>query len=942
MKALPGSDAGERERYRVIAGLVTDVLFEYDYASGKMLNRVCRDGEFGENVWLDNPRESTRPHIHPSDLPLYEHFMEELESGADRVYVELRMKQPSGDYCWTVFEGRMQYSEDGKPFRMVGRIKEMEQQDETEDDRRHNLEKRDYLTRLLNRESCGQILEAYYRGRPEEGSVLILLDLDDFDQFNSEMGHLFGDEVRISIANTIKKSVAENDIVGRVGGDSYLICIRGIESRREAEQRAEEIQNAVASIYAGEKQKRENRPLSSSLGCVLCPDDGTEFTQLFERARCAATWCKENGRGKAVFWDKSMESGCCTPDGASAKPRGYDKFDESRKENYDEFGYDLMEMAFRLIEEHADIESAVNLLLRKVADYYDLSAICIREKSERPFEMQVTYEYLRRDYENFQSTLGQFQLSGEDEWNYFRNACRDGYYFYRKGSAGGDTPMRRLGSVPVQAMLEIPMYRKKQFVGCIDFCDAYLDREWSEREIRTLKTFGRIVTDFLLNMRDFEDTAVKMEQLKERDGLTGLYRYDVFLEKLQKVLLMPRDYQICLVSSDIRHFRYINEHYGVSVGDRLLRSFAEALVENGSNLLFACRVFSDNLVAAVRMPNGFDERRICGIVKHFNDEFSEAVRRKFFNGRLNVNSGYYLVREGDSAERAVSNANMARKHAKEPGNAGMTVMFEESMMDEIRRQVQLTDELPDAMKNRELRVFFQPKVECRSGKIIGAEALVRWKKPDGSFLCPDAFIPVFERNGSIVELDYYVYREVFAWLRSRLDAGEPVVPVSVNVSRFHLRDRAVLEYLRGLFEEYRIPAKLLEFELTENLYMENMDNVVPMALELRRMGAKVSMDDFGSGFSSLNVLNNLPIDVLKLDKVFMKNGALEEGDKAVLTCVVEMAKKLHIRVLCEGVENAEQDRFLCEIGCDMIQGYYYGRPMPVDEFEARLAGDEGA
>ena len=244
--------------------------------------------------------------------------------------------------------------------------------------------------------------------------------------------------------------------------------------------------------------------------------------------------------------------------------------------------------------------------------------------------------------------------------------------------------------------------------------------------------------------------------------------------------------------------------------------------------------------------------------------------------------------------------------------------------------------LKKALYNGEIKVFYQPKIEAGSTRVVGAEALVRWQKADGSFVYPDMFIPALEENGSIVELDFFVYKQVFRTLHSRLKAGKPVVPVSMNVSRAHLEDGRIYDYVKDLFEKYKVPPKYTEFELTESMYVQNIDTILAMVKEFREKGGRISMDDFGSGYSSLNLLTDLPIDILKVDKVFLKNDHLQENEKTILSCVIEMAKKLHMDVVCEGVETEEQSRFLSLLGCDMFQGFLYSKPIPMEEYYAYL------
>ena len=188
----------------------------------------------------------------------------------------------------------------------------------------------------------------------------------------------------------------------------------------------------------------------------------------------------------------------------------------------------------------------------------------------------------------------------------------------------------------------------------------------------------------------------------------------------------------------------------------------------------------------------------------------------------------------------------------------------------------------------------------------------------------------------IVEMDYYVYENVFIEIKKRIDEGLPLVPISMNISSVHLKEGELMDYINYLFDKYPIPAKYVEFELTESIYIENLEAALELINSLRSKGIRISMDDFGSGYSSLNLLNNLPIDILKLDKIFLNGDDLTANQKIIISCIIEMAAKLNIRVVCEGVETSEQVNFLTVTGCDMIQGYYYAKPMPQDDFNVYM------
>lgn len=427
-----------------------------------------------------------------------------------------------------------------------------------------------------------------------------------------------------------------------------------------------------------------------------------------------------------------------------------------------------------------------------------------------------------------------------------------------------------------------------------------------------------------------------MEDVK--DLLTGLDRYEEFLKKLELEIQKMGDYRIAIVYTDIKYFKYINDTFGYQRGDTLLKEFTKQVTQGNSHMLCAARVFSDNIVVASRLDNSISNEEFREAIHQYNVKLEEQFREDYSTARLRFCTGISFISKADrrlDAATAVSNANLARKMAKEMKD-DCCVLFDSRMVEGIKREIEITSSLSKAIENGELKVYYQPKIKTGSLRIDGAEALIRWQRPDGRFIYPDEFIPLIEQSGQIVELDYFVYREVFRFIAGRMAESKPVVPISVNVSRAHLNKMEILSYIRSLFEEYRIQPNLIEFELTENIYIQNTEKALQLIEGLHEMGTKVSMDDFGSGYSSLNLLSRLPIDIIKLDKVFLQDEELDnnlkENDKIIISCIIDMARKLRITPLCEGVETPEQSDYLSEIGCELQQGYYFSRPIPEKDF----------
>ena len=238
-----------------------------------------------------------------------------------------------------------------------------------------------------------------------------------------------------------------------------------------------------------------------------------------------------------------------------------------------------------------------------------------------------------------------------------------------------------------------------------------------------------------------------------------------------------------------------------------------------------------------------------------------------------------------------------------------------------------------ALKKREFKVYMQPKVDLQTGVLSGAEALVRWDHPELGLMGPDKFIPMFEKNGFIVNLDKYVFEEVCSNMSRWIKAGYDVVPVSVNVSRLHFLNSNFVSEYNKIKKKYRISDDLIEIEITESVvFSNNNEEVFTVMKEFRNEGFEISMDDFGSGYSSLGLLKEMPIDTLKLDKLFLNN--IEEySSQIIVGNIINMAKNLNLNVVSEGVETYMQVDFLRDIGCDMAQGFIFAKPEPMDEYE---------
>lgn len=419
--------------------------------------------------------------------------------------------------------------------------------------------------------------------------------------------------------------------------------------------------------------------------------------------------------------------------------------------------------------------------------------------------------------------------------------------------------------------------------------------------------------------------GVVVDYLATYDELTGIYNKQAFYAKTKEMLLDNPDKNFDLLRINIERFKVLNDLFGESTGDKLLRYIGKFLKEINLPLCVSGRLYADNFVVCYEAGKG-DSRRMINTLQMVADSFA-------INNRTILSFGLYRI---DDKTLPVSvmcdRANMALWKAK--GNfKNPYCEYDEKMRQQVLKEQKIINAMEMAIQNKEFTLYLQPKYNIEKGTIIGAEALVRWISQENGFISPGDFIPVFENNGFVYEVDKFIWEESCRYLRKWLDEGREVHPISVNVSRIDLYDPKLVQHLVDLREKYQLPSQYLELEITESAYTEDPEQIITITRQLREAGFVILMDDFGTGYSSLNMLKDIQIDVLKLDMGFLKSSDYSAKGGNILTAILKMAESLKMQTIAEGVETKEQVEFLKSIGCKYVQGFYYSKPLPVDEFE---------
>ena len=417
-------------------------------------------------------------------------------------------------------------------------------------------------------------------------------------------------------------------------------------------------------------------------------------------------------------------------------------------------------------------------------------------------------------------------------------------------------------------------------------------------------------------------------QSTERDTLTGLYNREYFYRYAEQYDQYHRETPMDAIVLDINHFHMVNERYGKPYGDQVLRRIGEKLREMLSDSGgIVCRRGGDTFMAYC--PHREDYQKILYSATAGLEEEGQT------NSRVRLRMGVYsYVDKNIDIERRFDRAKMASDTVR--GSFTRTIgVYDRALHEKQLFAEQLIEDFPTALAENQFVVFYQPKFDVRPDTPIlsGAEALVRWKHPTLGMISPGVFIPLFEENGLIQKLDHYVWRETARQICDWKERYGYAVPVSVNVSRIDMFDPNLVETLRSLLEEFRISGAELHLEVTESAYTQNAGQIVEAVESLRALGLQIEMDDFGTGYSSLNMISSLPIDVLKLDMQFIRSAFREGGNTRMLEIVIDIADYLSVPVIAEGVETEAQLNALKSLGCDLVQGYFFSKPVPAVEFE---------
>ena len=907
------------QQYELLQEISNEVPMEYDVAQKQYKLPVrFKDSVNGERVQYVT-QEQALMQMHPDDREAYVAAYEEASKKEMQGSIEFRihMKATPEEWLWRKTVYKSVLGADKKVIRIIGKTYDI-----TEDKQRQQVlsaeARLDQHTRLFNKVETQRLVDEYLAQGEPGTHVLFIVDIDHFKQINDTFGHTVGDTLITDMSHKIRESFRNSDIVGRIGGDEFVVFMKAT-TEAFARKKAELLcKNARKVVYGGE----ERLQVTVSVGGAVYGKDGMNYAELFDSADEAMYTVKTEGRDGFHF--RSSEQ-----DAVEKEDRAKPNAIVTSGENVDR---ELLNLAFNLLSHAKDMDLSLNLLLEQIAKRFALNLVSVFVYDAKKPQMTMT---------NSWTDLGKV---------YDREIIPRSWKFFENEPVGVFVELAAIMDSPdldeqtkaryiewnknqIQNMAAIKFEISNGTIGELNIGTIKEGIRWTESEIETISELSRIVGVFVsLRNRASEDKQL-IHELRHRERLTGLYDKDTFKTKVETIMkARAESYYYAVAVMDINNFAYINENFGTEVGDKILCDLADLLNNSEAKTKFSSRMYSDYFATFITGPTKSD---VITTVTNGTRAFEERLNEKYPMGRVSLSVGICFIDSADEYESVMENANIARKYAKEHGIAN-GIVFDTYMRHKRDELVEVSSKFNDAVLNDEFEVYLQPKFLLKEWQVYGAEALVRWRQADGTFLSPARFIPSLEMAGQIVELDFIIFEKVLAAMRSWMDRGMEQIVVSTNFSRRHFEQNSpeFVRHIQRLVDYYRVPAELIEIEVTESVVVDNIDVLKKNMEELKKIGFRIAVDDFGTGYSSLNVLLEIPANVIKMDKSFTDKLQLEKQRRFVakLGMLIKAARQ---EVLFEGIETEEQLKYLRSSGFEYGQGYLFDKPIPIEEFEQK-------
>lgn len=764
--------------------------------------------------------------------------------------------------------------------------------------------KYDALTNIYNKSSITNIANNISKEVSEFS--LVIIDVDNFKTINDSYGHMFGDTVLAKISEILLKLIP--GYVGRFGGDEFMAIITG-------STQYDRIWNILHSVSLEVEKYSNDNPrnasISLTIGCSRYSIDGFEYEELFLKADKALYRGKRKGKKCFIIYNNEKHKDLDT----------YYSIENSGKKRDINYANLLVE-CYKLISSNTNQFTTIKKIVDYLGNYFICDRITLYLKNNEnnypfcydwcsPINLSETKTLLRIP---FNTELWKEHFSSKHYCSMDKIANIEGV---------NQELYLQLVEENTKSTMVVEIIKEETIYGFLRFDSCTKLRKFTAEEKDTILLISNMLGIYFSRNID----SLDIENSLFFDPLTHLYNYSHFFQLMENRIRNTKS-NYTLIGFDMEHFASVNDVFGYEVGDAILKEMASILIEN----------IKDNMILA----RGIGAHFILLVENYTKDQlidlFDKITKRVSSIGLNQVNGiatvhfimAIYNLMPGDTVSKSIEKLKLTYEAAG-IGTESRYLIFDNSIENAKAYQNELALHMKDGLFNDEFEIYLQPKIDIHTGEIIGAEALSRWNYKKQSYISPNIYIPIFEKNGFINTFDRYVFEQVCAFIHKCQMYEYKEVPISVNLSKNVDSLHDYIDMLEKTRKDYNVNPSILELEVTETVFHQDVNYVTNALNNLKALGYKISMDDFGSGNSNLDLLSLFDFDVLKIDKIFIDH-INDEKQVKILKAVINLAYELNIKVLCEGVETKNQLEALRNLGCNWVQGFYYDKPLSMTNF----------
>lgn len=770
----------------------------------------------------------------------------------------------------------------------------------------------DVMTALCNLSVAQKQINDLIEKSPHGAYHVIVLHIGNITQLMDEYGFSFAMAVLENQAVLLQRyfQLTDDVVLCRIDRDTLMAFVQW-DDAQEVEEHCRQVQEKMQNGYFGRREKLRCRV---SMGIYHVP---TGERDLERSVACGKRAVSYGTRLQIPFvvYEESM---------ADEEIQAAENIAEWEMPLSDN---NFIAFAVSLLSGTSDLDSSLDMLIKQIGWYYGYDEVIL---SEFIGDNNTIVSNRWRREEGV--LLYPEEINAFDVWDdFFSNFDENGINLTCdvKKSGYTDKDLAFFREKQIYSFINLLLYSNGHPIGYINCNRRHAIDQIPERELNTLAQLAKVISSFVSLRFQNRQNQEHIEALR-RDELTGMYHYGAFLKEVRRALYQcDPDYVYAMIYMDISNFAYLNENFGYSEGDQLLKDMARWLRYMNAKRCVCGRVYADRFVILV---TGESQETIESQVRNSIERFSDYLRQRYPLGDLQVRAGLYHI-DNPEAEifTMIDAANHARKVIKDD-YLNHVMVYTEHLRQTRAEKINVVASIHDAIDKGDVEAYLQPKFSMKTGEVIGAEALVRWHNADGSLKYPDQFIPVLEEVGYIVNVDFCVLRQVLECLRRWKQEHRKLMPISVNFSRVHFRDQHFCDRVIGMLREYEVEPEYIEIEVTESCISGNKMDMIQQMAQLRKYGLKIAMDDFGIGYSSLGMLFDADVDIVKVDKSFIDHYETDQ-EQQYINRIGQLVRAAGKDIIFEGVETQQQVDFLRNYGYEKAQGYVFSKPVPVSEFE---------